>query len=351
MLCSVKSNDSSEDMRNMQNSADAVTTRQLSLNKKIISRSVILLASIGLLACDSSSNSESSSVVLDINTREILSVNANTLQVDIRVNGGQSQTFSVDPSQNEPSVTVFGVRVGESNNIEIRWSELLNGYQVELSLQSQTFFADSNNAIDAPHSSSQFDYDEDGVSNLDERHAGTCVWSANELCLETGQTDSPSAIQAQIFDDNPSPLDLNNATVVVDSDFSSGLGLWEALVETRPTTLNGEFCATFSPMDIEVWLFLASYNPVLDIAPASYAIQFDVRASRNAAVEVGLYHPPTSTAVFDSRFEVTEGWETNTVSFVHEGDALSGVTLGLNALTSNIETTFCFDNIKFVQLN
>ena len=331
----------------MLSHTDTVITKQMQLINTGIRWLLIAVASVSLLACDGKSNTNVSSVVLDITTRELLSINDSTLQVDIRVNGGQVQTFSVGPGEAEPAVAIAGVRIGESNSIEIKWSEILNGHQVELAIQNQTFVADGNHVIDSDHSSDQFDYDGDGKSNLDERYDGTCIWSADESC--TPDTDIPVTSQVQTTNEGPLQINLDNATVLIDSDFSNGRGLWFSFL---PVVANNmDFCVTF-PADVpNRWLFLSAADLFFDVPKARYALQFDIRASRGASVLSSFYHEPTNSAVFEESFSVSQSWETKNVSFEHFGDTFSGVTLGFNALTTDFETTYCFDNIKLFQLN
>lgn len=108
--------------------------------------------------------------------RQIRALDGNPLELTVSVNTGPDQNFTFS-NEGSMSLDITGVRLNEQNDIQLVWVEILNGFDVEISTQQQQFFADGDTNIDAPHQHTQFDYDGDGISNFDERVAGTCVWS------------------------------------------------------------------------------------------------------------------------------------------------------------------------------
>jgi len=145
---------------------------------------VIAVLWFGTVACTSSNDSQHTNIILGkpLAERQTLAFENSTLRVEIRVNSGPVQSFTIFPGQNTLTASVSGVIENASNNISIKWTELLNGFDVEISDQTQTFIADGSTQISAPHITDQYDYDNDGATNSEERSAGTCVWSANEIC-------------------------------------------------------------------------------------------------------------------------------------------------------------------------
>ena len=144
------------------------------------------------ISCDSSDTTMSTiALAQPLAQRQALALEDSTLRADVVINNGTVQSFTFRP-QEDNLVTVGGIRLNENNNITVTWTEILNGFDVEISEQSQLFFASGNININAPHQTDQFDYDGDGNSNITEREDGTCVWSADENCLVVGQLDVPN---------------------------------------------------------------------------------------------------------------------------------------------------------------
>jgi len=148
-----------------------------------IPRILLTLSFFSLISCMSESNNESTFIDLfnPASDRQILAQDDAQMRVDISINANNAQTFFF--GANSPSLTanVTGVRVGESNFIKLKWFEIIHGYEVEISEQSQHFIADGNTQISSTHTHTQFDYDKDGMSNFDERSIGDCVWSATKI--------------------------------------------------------------------------------------------------------------------------------------------------------------------------
>jgi len=123
--------------------------------------------------------------------RQVMAFGDNEVRVKINVNGGDTQvlTFSDLPSS-EVTTVLNGIRIGQQNEITLRWFEVLNGFEVELSDQRQSFVATGNTQLNSPHRYTRYDYDNDGISNYDERIAGTCVWSSASNCVRDIPSDN-----------------------------------------------------------------------------------------------------------------------------------------------------------------
>jgi len=156
---------------------------------------LLTLSSLFLLSCGGGSSGKKIRLELlgpDAD-RQIQTSEASTKwRVDISVNFRAAQTFYLDSLETTQSVSVTGVQADQMNSISTTWFEVLHGYEVEISYQpTQNFFANEYTTLVANHEHTLFDYDNDGVSNLDERLAGTCVWSSNDACLEPDQKGIP----------------------------------------------------------------------------------------------------------------------------------------------------------------
>jgi len=323
----------------------------------------------GLIACDGSQINDSTLITLDepFRARQTLALDDNPLRAEISVNNGPTQTIVVPANQSTVSAAITGVRLNDSNTIVIKWYEILNGYKVEISEQSQGFIADGNTSIDAPHRSSQYDYDGDGTSNLDERNQGTCVWWAAEECLAQGRQDIP---QDGFQVETPSPgsqatpglsgLELNadltipqasyqlnssNADNLINNgDFNSGRELWytyEANIEVN----DGSLCVILPSGSVQQQSVLLIHDAVFDFDNARYLIDFDIRADRQTVAALSI-STQGGIALVDQYVYVDQEWQTYKIPYTNSGGNISGVGFGFNALVNSIETTYCFDNIK-----
>ena len=181
--------------------------------------------------------------------RQISAIDGNPLRVGVSVNAGQEQVFTVI-SSDSASLDITGVNINAQNLIEITWYEILNGYDVEISTQQQQFVADGSTNIDASHQHTQFDYDGDGVSNYDERIAGTCVWLLEPDCaLDVPATVIEESAVESAFSNNSinNFPEQNGVNVIFNSDMSRGLDGWFMQELEQLTTSNAEICFSTLP--------------------------------------------------------------------------------------------------------
>ena len=112
----------------------------------VVSRRVFLFLAILLSSC-SASESDTTEVQLSPESiRQISVIDGNPLTLAISVNSGPRQNFTLR-TVDSVSIDITGVNVDEQNSIEIIWSEVLNGFDVEISQQNQSFLADGNTNI------------------------------------------------------------------------------------------------------------------------------------------------------------------------------------------------------------
>ena len=146
--------------------------------EKYLPQLALTLIPLLLLSCASESEVGNTYLELQVpdTDRQIQAFGADTeWRVDVSINARAAQIFYFGGSESTQSVSVTGVRVNEFNSISATWYEVLNGHDVEISHQpAQSFFADGNAFVTADHTHTQFDYDQDGKSNFDERRDGTC---------------------------------------------------------------------------------------------------------------------------------------------------------------------------------
>jgi len=339
----------------------------------------ILVISLLLCGCLSGCNSSDgdregvmpTTLSIPSATRHIMSLDNSRMRLNIHVNVETWQTFTIQPGQSTISIDLQGVRLGESNTIKIVWVEFLNGYDVEIASQTQTFVAEGNVVIDAAHSGDQFDYDRDGQSNYAERLAGTCVWSANESCMSDGVSDvppdsldntntaqqdnnigandiliTPSYIQSGT---NVSASTINTGTsTIVDDDFSGGISDW--FRDGVTTVEDGAMCTVFREGSIGNQETLSYYNDTIRMVSGTYVAQFDLRVVERAdPVALSIYTTPDFDVILGHYVQGTRGWQTHTIRF-DNSIASSAVGFGFNVLRSASPTTYCFDNFKIVKL-
>ena len=263
---------------------------------------------------------------------------------------------------------------------------------MELSSQSQSFFAAGNTNIDAAHEIDQFDYDEDGSYNIEERVAGTCVWSAEEECLLEGLADVPSVdqqiavvgssqsqqspgvvvpeqSQAPIFStaEGVTPLEATLNTRIPDPgyefnyesaitinsnvDFSLGISPWYAqTVQARAE--NGAYCMTLPAGPTQVFESIAIYdNPTFELIQGKrYSIEFDVRSNRNTIVSAAMTIASPHVTYINQHVSVSTEWQSIIVPYEHFVPTIGRVGLGFGAIIPpENDTTYCFDNISLLQ--
>lgn len=296
---------------------------------------LLLILSYTMISCGSENSNDGTSIELasPAVNRQVIESQDIMWKALIQVNSGPAQILYFTDSALPTSATVDGIRRNEQNDISIKWFEILHGHTVEMSEQSQPFFADGTTIIDSQHRYTQFDYDRDGTSNLVEHIDGTCVWSATESCLNPGQTDIPT----------------DNA--LLNGDFSDGIGYWYTDLPVLSET-SGEYCVTAPAIAQERWDARIKYLPVplfID-SNTSYNIVFDVRAQTNSKVFVQL-----SARIFDdfeslddSSVDVSTTYETKTIRYESAEDAYSEVSIDFT-FGNGIDNTYCFDNIKLIR--
>ena len=223
----------------------------------------------------------------------------------------------------------------------------MNGFEVELTDQIQTFVATGNVTINADHQAGQYDYDGDGANNAEERAAGSCVWSANELCTLEGRLDIPP--QSAVAE---SELDSTNSIVIIDDDFSNGVEGWNGNSSRPVRSADGALCITLPAGPAPVFDLLI-YTDLFEMRQTRYSVQFDIRASSDTEATVTLtsINPPPRRSFLDEKVEdISQTWKSVVINFEHlEPGITNGVSMGLTTLVPPIETTWCIDNFRILE--
>lgn len=317
------------------------------------------LYALVILGCDGSTNSEIPDFTMTLPDRQILALNDSRLLAEITINNGRTQSFFLERNQNSNDVSVEGIRLNENNTIEIRWFEIYLDRQIEIALQTQQFIGTGNVVINSTHRTDLYDYDSDGVSNYDERVAGTCVWYPNEECLDSGTLDVPAGTDQDVFISSAyaqtgTPVSNNSingaSQTIVTDQFNSGTGNWAS---DYPLSIsNGVMCVPFSPGPVGVQEVLFYYNiPArIQLTPGDYIVQYDVRVNRMAPVNFNVtYNFGIFTPIVDHYVQGTTEWETHTIRFTSEISASDGAFAFMAVQSANV-TTYCFDNISMVRI-
>lgn len=147
-----------------------------------------------LIACSDSSVQTQSHATGNLeftspaNLRQTPRYNPDQLIARVSINGADTVTFYGSDQSNSDLWTVqVDVILDEINEIEIVWIEIMDGRELLLSEQKDEFYANSQTRsaeISSEHISSgdpRFDVDNDTVSNLDERLAGTDPFEADPI--------------------------------------------------------------------------------------------------------------------------------------------------------------------------
>lgn|GEM_PF-2686282 len=350
----------------------------------------LMPAAVLLVSCDSKPVPTSSPVVLDspFVNRQVLNLGSNPLRIEVVVNGGQIQNFVLGSGQQATTVALTGIRAGESNTINIKWLEILNGFDVEISEQSDSFIASGSVVIDAMHVFSPFDYDQDGVSNFNERMDGSCVWSDTESCLTSGLADVPGngevveavgnngsvntpVMPTAIVDDSgngltavealsnttiPQPtfsFDFSNSTdLAINGDFSNGTTSWSTQGTSAALTPNlvgngNDLCGTLPPDSLQVFAVLYFYDLYLDLLPNQrYAFEFDIRSDRESVLSFTLTSGD-GTAFIDQKLSVDQTFRTISLTYEHTREIVPRVAIAYSAIHHPIvATTYCIDNFR-----
>ena len=95
-------------------------------------RSVFVLTALLLSSCGGSDDNTTELQLSPDAIRQISVIDGNPLKLDISVTSGPRQDFILS-SVESVSIDITGVNVDQQNSIEIVWSEILNGFDVEIS--------------------------------------------------------------------------------------------------------------------------------------------------------------------------------------------------------------------------
>lgn len=334
-------------------------------------RVVFLITAILAGGCDAQFEGTEKLVELGspFKDRQIASIAENSLRADISINSGVIQSFVFPPGNRDNiSVSIQGISLDQSNSISITWVEILNGFDIELSTQQQSFIAAGAISIDERHDTDLFDYDMDGRSNFDERQNDGCVWFVNTECREEGVLDVPPFTDTQ---PGPEPLPGLGGDVLIgpglsmsgtvigrdesvvdsilfDDDFTTDSNLWGT--QASPLDIvNGRMCIPFRAGRPGIQATLVSNFGTFPIEPGTYLVEFDVVADRLAPVSVNVTVPPDARAVLDHYVQGTTEWVTHRIRFNTSATSNNGGVSFL-AIEDDFETTYCFDNIRLFRL-
>ena len=311
-------------------------------NAADLSRTGFVTVAILLSSCGGSETNTAEVQLSPESIRQISELNGNPLTLGISVNSGPRQNFTLR-SVESVSIDITGVNIDEQNSIVIVWSEILNTFDVEISQQSQSFFADGNTNIDAPHQHTQFDYDGDGVSNFDERIAGTCVWSDDPDCiLDVPPSDPIDTVTVNTFPEEPGINVLQNA------QFNQGRDGWTSNAFDL-STFGAEYC--LSSRDSSV----LPENASLMTAQGLFQLEAGVRYTYAADVRADIPHTPimrveegslSFAGVHQETVEITTEYQTVSTSFIAQFNHTVNLTLWFGGGGAN---RFCVDNVIFAK--
>ena len=310
---------------------------------------VLCIASSTLLSCGAEQASLTNIQISEHQTlREIRAIDGNPLKLSVAVNSGPEQFFTFD-NDGSLSLEITGVRLDEQNHIQLVWFEMLNGFDVEISAQQQQFFADGNTNIDAPHQHTQFDYDGDGVSNFDERLAGTCVWFTEDDCsldapnsgsLSDGNFDIDTIIRF------PEQAGIN---VLFNPNFSQGLEGWFTHSLEQITASNGEVCfTTVSESQFPENASLTSFQGLFLLEEGvRYTLAANMRADTPTTPTLALHGPePDVREAHATTVAIDTTYRTVSASFIAETEQAVLISLQFGDGTSN---NYCVDNVVLVE--
>ena len=303
-------------------------------------KALIICPFVVLFGCEGESHN-TVSMMLDnpARDRQISALEQTTLFVDINMNNGATQNIAVPPGV-FPSVSVSGIIPNASNSIEIRWYEVLNGVEINLSRQTQSFMSGGNVIINAVHIFDQYDNDNDGIPNLTERLNGTCVWSMTDDCSSQQSEDvyitSSYAQQGTNVSGEPS-----NTEVVISFD-KNNWATGEVLMDTN------ELCVQMRAGEVGFQTVIAYYTVPISLVPGRYFVQYDARVvGRFAPVNVNTTRgAPEFIADFDHYVQGTPEWQSYTVQF---DISTTNTSFGFQGVRAASATTYCLDNILLLR--
>lgn len=295
----------------------------------------LLILTYSLASCTSDSTSGGTTIDLfgPHSSRQAMGSDHTELHALIQVNSGPAQNYYFTDAVSPASVSISGIRRNEENAISVKWFETLHEHTIELSEQSQSFFADGTTNIDAPHRYTQFDYDRDGTSNLVERSDRTCVWSATESCISQNQPDIPT----------------DNA--LLNGDFSDGTRYWFSELPALSET-SGEYCVNSPVTAIDRWDARIDYSPLSIFIESNsrFNLVFDVRAQTDSKVfvQISARVGDTYKSLMDSSVDAITTYDAKGLSFESAEESYNEVYVGFN-FGNGTDNTYCFDNIRLLK--
>ena len=297
--------------------------------KRAVKKLIFPLLLVTLSSCSGEDEKASIELFRPDALRQTLAYNPRNLFVEISVNNGTTQSFNVDASSSVPVVQISGVQPNQNNNISIKWIELVDFRKVMLSEQWQVFFADGNTIINAPHVFTIFDNDRDGISNYEERVAGTCVWDRNDVC-------------------NTPPPDNISENKLVNGDFSEEVSQWFS-GGLDPYTLAGEYCFTHIA-GREYWNSYIVHEPDVELMEnVEYVMSFDIKADVETFARVGINVDDISlrSIMFREVF-VSTNYDRKHVWYTPDG-YWADVVFGFG-FSEERYVRYCIDNVSLVAI-
>jgi len=139
------------------------------------------------------------SVEIPEKLRTIAAVNYTSMVAVVSFNSGA--TTDVIFSSAAPIEKEFGnIVLDQLNTYNIKWYETIDGVRLLLTEQDGSFTANSTGRfadLDASHNDTVFDWDNDGISNFNERLNGTCPWV---MCDAQNALIQPELVNTVLFD-------------------------------------------------------------------------------------------------------------------------------------------------------
>jgi len=118
------------------------------------------------------------SVEIPDKLRTIAAVNYTSMVAVVSFNSGAATDVTF--SNAAPVEKSFGsIILDQLNTYNIKWYEIVDGVRLLLTEQNGSFIANSTAMyadLDATHNDADFDWDNDGISNFNERQNNTCPW-------------------------------------------------------------------------------------------------------------------------------------------------------------------------------
>jgi len=262
---------------------------------------VISSSTMACLSTDVPGPDRTSPITFDgeATVRQIMAFGDNDVTLEARVNGGSIQTFTFNRLSSSVEASLAGIRLNSSNDLKLIWYERLNGYQVAISKQEQQFVADGNTVINAPHSYTEFDYDNDGITNYDEREAGTCVWWPTPTC----ESDIPSQ---ELFEQT---VDVDASdNILLDGTFDRATNSWWT-TGVNERFVGGALCFDTTVLGPNPENHSIYHRPIIRLQPrARYTVTGDVDAELSSIGFATIQRPaPTYESVQRQQINLAAG--------------------------------------------